>query len=153
MRPTPKGWPRLSASIFYDDPRAAIDWLCRAFGFEVRLVVEGEGGAIEHSELTYGEGLMMVGHAGGRPGRLEPLPSRSPKALGGHVTQALCLFVDDVDAHCDQARKAGAIITEGPRTTDYGDDYWTDRTYGAQDPEGHRWWFMQRLKGAAADAR
>ncbi len=41
MKPTPSGWPRLSSSVFYDDPRAAIDWLCRAFGFEVRLKVEG----------------------------------------------------------------------------------------------------------------
>ena len=35
MKPPPKGWPRLSAAVFYDDPKAAIDWLCRAFGFEL----------------------------------------------------------------------------------------------------------------------
>ena len=46
MKPTPSGWPRLSSSVFYDDPRAAIDWLCRAFGFELRLKVEGDDGAI-----------------------------------------------------------------------------------------------------------
>jgi len=32
MKPTPPGWPRISAALFYDDPRAAIDWLCEAFG-------------------------------------------------------------------------------------------------------------------------
>ena len=37
MKAPPKGWPRMSASVFYQDPKAAIDWLCRAFGFEVRL--------------------------------------------------------------------------------------------------------------------
>ena len=63
MKPTPKGWPRLSAAIFYDDAAATIDWLCRAFGFEVRLKVEGDGGRIEHSELVYDEALVMVGQA------------------------------------------------------------------------------------------
>ena len=60
MKPTPRDWPRLSSSVFYQDAAAAIDWLCTAFGFEVRLKVEGDNGRIEHSELTYGEGLIMV---------------------------------------------------------------------------------------------
>ena len=55
MNPTPADWPRISSSVFYDDAGAAIDWLCRAFGFEVRLKVEGEGGRIEHSELVFGK--------------------------------------------------------------------------------------------------
>ena len=63
MRPTPAGWPRLSSSIFYQDAATAIDWLCKAFGFEVRLKVEGEGGRIVHSELTYGDGLIMRSHS------------------------------------------------------------------------------------------
>ena len=64
MKPPPRDWPRLSSSVFYQDAQAAIDWLCQAFGFAVRLKVEGEGGRIEHSELTYGEG---ADHGG--PGR------------------------------------------------------------------------------------
>ena len=44
MKATPKGWPRLSTAIYYDDAAGAIDWLCRAFTFEVRLKVEGDGG-------------------------------------------------------------------------------------------------------------
>jgi uncharacterized glyoxalase superfamily protein PhnB len=55
MKPTPSDWPRLSSSVFYRDAAAAIDWLCDAFGFTVRLKVEGNNGRIEHSELTYGE--------------------------------------------------------------------------------------------------
>src|SRR5688572_76561 len=50
-KPLPMGWPRISGAVFYDEPARAIDWLCAAFGFEVRLKVEGEGGRIEHSEL------------------------------------------------------------------------------------------------------
>ncbi len=38
-----------------------IRWLCEAFGFELRLKVEGEGGSVDHSELTFGDGLIMVG--------------------------------------------------------------------------------------------
>jgi uncharacterized glyoxalase superfamily protein PhnB len=54
MKPTPTGWPRISSAVYYEDAPEAIDWLCRAFGFEVRVRIEGEGGSIEHSELTYG---------------------------------------------------------------------------------------------------
>ena len=145
MKAPPPGWPRISASIFYDDPAAAIDWLCRAFGFEVRLLVEGEGGRVEHSELVYGEGLVMVGCSGSdeRPGQRQMV---SPRATQGGNTQVLCVVVDDVDAHCAHARAVGAQIFREPETNDYGADYWTDRSYGAIDPEGHQWFFLQRLR-------
>ena len=66
MKAPPAGWPRISSSIFYDDAAGAITWLCDAFGFELRLKVEGDGGAIVHSELEYGGGLVMVGTATSR---------------------------------------------------------------------------------------
>lgn len=147
MKKTPEGWPRISSSLFYDDAAAAIDWLCHAFGFEVRLKVEGEGGRIEHSELTLGEGLIMVGQTGGKSTREVPLPAASPKSVGGNNTQSLSVYVDDVDAHCETARAAGAIIRDEPKDEDYGEDYWCDRGYCAIDPEGHLWWFSQRLRG------
>ena len=145
-KPPPFGWPRISSAIFYDEPAKAIDWLCRAFGFEVRLKVEGPDGRIEHSELVLAEGLIMVGAAGGRSDRPVPLPSRSPRSLGGANTQALFIYVDDVDAHCEKARAAGAKIVEEPTTMDYGEEYWSDRTYRAADPEGHQWWFCRRVR-------
>lgn len=151
MKPPPVDWPRISAALFYSDPATAIDWLCAAFGFAARLVVKGEGDRIEHSELTYGEGLIMVGGVGpAYADRAAQAPwkllCKAPGMLGGSVTQNLCLYVDDVDAHCAQARAHGAQICMEPRTTDYGADYWTDRSYGAVDLEGHVWWFMQRLR-------
>jgi uncharacterized glyoxalase superfamily protein PhnB len=146
MKKPPEGWPRISSALFYDDPARAIDWLCRVFGFEVRLKVEGEGGRIEHSELVFGEGLIMVGAAGGRSGRAVPVPGRSPRSVDGANTQCLCVFVDDVDAHCERARAAGAKVLEEPVTTDYGQAYWSDRSYRAEDLEGHNWWFMQRVR-------
>ena len=146
MQPSPRGWPRISSAVFYDDAAAAIPWLCRAFGFEVRLKVEGEDGRIEHSELVFADGLIMVGSAGGKSDRPVPLPCRSPRSLGGANTQSLGVFVDDVDAHCERARAAGAKIVEEPATQDYGEAYWSDRTYRAEDLEGHQWWFMQRVR-------
>ncbi|MFO0738326.1 MAG: VOC family protein [Labilithrix sp.] len=148
MNPPPKGWPRLSGSVYYEDPRAAIEWLCKAFGFEKRLVVEGDDGTIVHSELTFGEGLFMVSGTGkNAKGEEWSSVQSSPKSLGGKTTGALCFFVDDCDAHHAHAAASGAKIVRAPTTSDYGDDYWTDRSYGALDPEGHLWWFMQRIKG------
>lgn len=146
MKPTPQGWPRIFSSLFYEDAPAAIEWLCRCFGFAVRLKVEGPGGRIVHSELVLGDGLICVGSADGKSGRQPPLPCQSPRALGGAVTQALCVIVDDVDAHAAHARAAGATILEEPATHDYGPEYWADRSYRTIDPEGHQWWFMQRVR-------
>ncbi len=147
MKPTPAGWPRISSSLHARDPAALIDWLCEAFGFELRLKVEGEGGRVEHSELSYGDGLVMVGGE-----RTESAVERfgnhwlSPLTAGGN-TQSLMVYVDDVDAHCAQARDRGARIVSEPSLRDYGDDYWADRSYGCVDPEGHTWWFSQRIRG------
>lgn len=148
MKPPPAGWPRLSASVFYDDPHAAIDWLCRAFGFEVRLMVEGDDGTIHHSELCFAEALIMVGGTQGH----EPWQElqKSPRSLGGGVTQALALHLDDVDAHHARAVVAGGNVVRAPSTNDYGAEYWSDRSYGVLDPEGHLWWFIQRIKTAGS---
>ena len=151
MKATPPGWPRISSSVFYDDAPAAIDWLCRAFGFEVRLKVSGDDGRIHHSELTFGDGLVMVGQTGGT--ELPQNLYRSPRTIAGGITQALAIHIDDVDAHHARAVAAGAKIVREPRTSDYGDDYWTDRSYGALDPEGHLWWFMQRVRGPVEHAK
>jgi uncharacterized glyoxalase superfamily protein PhnB len=144
-KPVPKGWPRISSAVYYDDAAGAIDWLCRAFGFEIQLKVDGEGGRIEHSELVLGGGMISVGDAKAKKNR----PWRkSPKAAGGINTQSLCVYIDDCDAHCERARQAGATIASEPETHDYGDDYWADRSYEAIDPEGHHWWFMTRVREA-----
>ena len=109
MNPTPAGWPRISSGIFYRDASRMIDWLCDAFGFSVRLKVEGDGGRIEHSELTYGDGLVMVGQEKAGAEARFGVDFLSPLTAGGN-TQSLMVYVDDVDAHCAAARKAGAWI-------------------------------------------
>jgi uncharacterized glyoxalase superfamily protein PhnB len=71
---------------------------------------------------------------------------KHPGELSGANTQNLFVYVDDVEAHCERARAAGAVITDEPKTTDYGEEYWSDRSYGAVDVGGHHWWFAQRLR-------
>ena len=143
MKPTPPGWPRISTSLYYDDAAMAIDWLCDAFGFEVRLKVEGEGGRIEHSELVLGEGVVMVAGAE----KADKFPQiRSPKQVDGANTQNLFVYVDDVVAHCERARAKGARIVVEPKVSDYGEDYWSDKSYECVDAGGHHWWFSERLR-------
>lgn len=146
MKPAPPDWPRLSTSLYYRDAAAAIDWLCRSFGFTLRLKVEGEGGRIEHSEIEYGEAVVMVSQedAPNAPPRFGQR-SASPLTAGVN-TQGLMLYVDDVDAHCAQARAGGATIVSEPSVHDYGEDHWADRSYGALDCDNHFWWFSQRLR-------
>jgi uncharacterized glyoxalase superfamily protein PhnB len=145
VKPSPSDWPRFTSAVFYQDAAAAIDWLCDAFGFEVRIKVEGEGGRVEHSELTYAEGVVMVAQEDPASQRWKRV-MRSPQSLDGAGTQSIMLYVDDADAHCDHARSRGARIVDEPATHDYGEDYWADRSYGALDPEGHLWWITQRVR-------
>jgi uncharacterized glyoxalase superfamily protein PhnB len=132
--------------VTYQDASAAIDWLCKAFGFEIRIKIEGEAGRIEHSELTYGEALIMVAQESPHSERAWKREMLSPKSLGGKTTQSIMLYVDAVDEHCARARAAGARIVGEPQTQDYGEDYWSDRSYCAIDLEGHIWWIAERLR-------
>ena len=144
--PTPAGWPRISSSLVYQDPVRAIDWLVAAFGFSVRIKVPDGAGGIQHSELTFGEGVVMV--AGERAHGESP--ARSPKSLQGAFTQGLFIYVDDIEAHYAQALASGAVVARELATTDYGADYWSDRGYAVLDPEGHSWHFAQRLRSGGA---
>jgi uncharacterized glyoxalase superfamily protein PhnB len=143
MKAPPKDWPRLSSALFYEDGLAAIDWLCAAFGFEVRIKVL-EQKKLVHSELTFEGAVVMVGQLSGRPERAF---CRSPRGVGGGNTQSLMLYIEDVAAHCQRARAAGAVIATEPRVSDYGPDYWSDKSYEAVDLEGHHWWFCERIRG------
>lgn len=117
----------------YKDARAAIDWLCRAFGFEEHLVVAGEGGTIAHAQLVFGNGMVMLGSArSDQFGRLQRLPSE----LGGVGSQSPYVIVEDADEHYARAVAAGAEIVLDIKDEDYG-----GRGYSCRDPEGHLWNF------------
>jgi uncharacterized glyoxalase superfamily protein PhnB len=66
--------------------------------------------------------------------------SASP-AQAGHQTQSLTVFVDDVDAHFERAKLAGAKIVEDLHETAYG-----ERQYGVEDLEGHHWLFSRHAR-------
>ncbi len=121
------------AAMKYRDAAAAIDWLVRAFGFEKRLVVPGEGGAIAHAELVFGNGMVMLGSPQqGEYDRLLTLMAET----GGRPTMGLYVVVDDVDAHYARAKAAGAEVLIDIKDEDYG-----GRDYTCRDPEGYVWTF------------
>lgn len=119
---------RMSSALFYQDPRAAIEWLQKAFGFELTMLLEDADGGVAHSQLSFGDSVVMIGAEWSQD-------HKSPKSLGGKNTQTVSLQIDgDIEAHCARARAAGADIHAEPETQFYG-----DRTYRCRDPEGHIW--------------
>jgi uncharacterized glyoxalase superfamily protein PhnB len=114
----------------YKDAPAAIEWLASAFGFARAFVAPGPDATIAHAELSFGPGMIMLGTA-----RDDALGMKSPRDLSG-VNQGIYVQVDDVDAHYERARAAGAEIVLELQDTDYG-----SREYTARDIEGHLWSF------------
>ena len=120
-------------SLRYRDAPAAIDWLCRAFGFERHLVVQGAGGTVDHAQLVFGNGMIMLGSAPAD----EPEPPRAGRdPTGAAGWKSPYVIVDDVDAHCDRAVAEGARLVMSPADQDYG-----GRLYSCRDPEGNIWNF------------
>jgi uncharacterized glyoxalase superfamily protein PhnB len=125
--------PKIIPTLRYRDAPAAIDWLCRAFGFERHLVVPDEDGGIAHAQLTCPGGMIMLGTSRDDEfGRLQ----KSPLEVQGPTTQSPYVIVDDTDAHYERAKAAGAKIVYDIRDNDYG-----GRGYSCLDPEGHLWNF------------
>ncbi|MDO8902752.1 MAG: hypothetical protein Q7V15_15510 [Phenylobacterium sp.] len=131
---------QLTATPIYRDPRQALDWLEAAFGFEVTTLLTDEQGGVAHAEMGFhGARIGVAGPWSGGP--LGPARLVSPAALDGQATQLCWLALPpslDLDAHCAQARAAGAEITQAPEDQFYG-----ARTYRALDLDGHVWCFSQ----------
>ena len=122
----------LSSAVSYQDSKAAFRWLEDAFGFEPLFVLLDADGNLAHSEMGYGNSVEMVGNEWSDD-------HKSPKSIGGKNTQSVHVQLaqgEDIDAHCETARAAGAIIIAEPETQFYG-----DRSYRAKDIEGHIWTF------------
>jgi uncharacterized glyoxalase superfamily protein PhnB len=112
-------------TLSYDDAPAAIEFLCRAFGFAEHQLHRGPDGSVAHGELRLGDGIVMVGER-----RDDDL------ATGGTQLVYVVLEPEAIDAHHEQAAAAGAQVIRAPFDTDYG-----SRDYQAKDPEGNVWAF------------
>jgi uncharacterized glyoxalase superfamily protein PhnB len=87
--------------------------------------------------MRLGEGVIYLGDPGDQ--------YRNPKQLG-QETVGIHVEVDDVDAHFERAKSAGAEILEEPTDQAYG-----LRRYTAVDPEGHYWFFAQVVREVAPE--
>ncbi|SDK86123.1 VOC family protein [Streptomyces indicus] len=129
--------PTITPTLQYADAKAAIRQLTEAFGFTETALYESEGGVVEHAELAFGNGVVMV----------------SSKGRGGAFDQAmknagpfgLFIHVDDVDGHHGRAVEHGVEILMPPTDQDYG-----ARDYMARDLEGNVWSFGSYSPQAAS---
>jgi len=118
--------------LIYPDVRAAVAWLCTAFGFVERIRI----GESHRSQLRFGDGALIVADV--RNERRPPRP--------GEVTHSVVVRVDDASAHCERAKANGARIIMEPRDFEYG-----ERQYTAEDPAGHQWTFSETLADVAPE--
>ena len=115
----------------YQNAAAAIDWLCRVFGFERHAVYANPDGTIAHAELTLGGGMIMLGSGkDDEYGR----GFKTPRELGGVETRGAYIVVADADAAHARAVAAGGTIVRPLQNTDYG-----SRDFTVKDPEGYSW--------------
>jgi uncharacterized glyoxalase superfamily protein PhnB len=117
--------------LLYEDGEAAVKFLTGAFGFhEVDRQTGAAGGMHVELEVASGGGRIYLGQP--------PTGFDNPSKVG--ATSLLYVLVDDVDAHHERAKAAGAAITEEPNNLPYG-----HRRYSCTDPQGHEWTFAQVL--------
>jgi uncharacterized glyoxalase superfamily protein PhnB len=124
-------------TLLYRDAGTAIDFLERAFGFETLARHDNPDGTVAHSELRLGDDVVMVGTGAEA---LQDAPDDFRAARVG-----IYLSVEDLDAHYERARAAGADIGRELQDTEYG-----SREYSARDPEGVHWHFGTYVPQAAA---
>ncbi len=123
--------------ITYENVADALVWLTKAFGFTEHYRYGESEGRVSGAQMRLGDAWIMLNSA--RPGRASP-------AEAGRLTQSLTVFVEDVDAHFDRAKSAGAKIVEELNETAYG-----ERQYGAEDLEGHHWLFSRHARDVSPE--
>lgn len=131
MSGPPPGYPRVSPYLLYEDAAAAVEFLRRTFGFELRLSQLGGAGRMHHELLLGDDGLVMLGQAGES--------FSSARTLGVFPASMTHVYVDDVDTLHARATDAGADVSE-LESSPAG-----DRRFTATDPEGQLWVFAERV--------
>lgn len=131
--------------LSYEDCGAAADWLAKAFDFREHERYADDDGRVTHVTLSCGEGIVMIGW----PGAEYESPRHHAETCEAaarwlevpYVVDGVYVRVDDVDAHCERARRAGARILSEPADQSFG-----ERHYRVEDLEGHRWMFSQPIE-------
>jgi uncharacterized glyoxalase superfamily protein PhnB len=123
--------------ITYQSVTDALVWLTKTFGFVEHYRYGEWNGSVQGAQMHLGEAWIMINSA--RPGSASP-------AQAGHGTQSITIFVDDVDAHCERTKSAGARIVEDLHETEYG-----ERQYGVEDLEGHHWLFSRHARNVSPE--
>ncbi|SNS25650.1 Uncharacterized conserved protein PhnB, glyoxalase superfamily [Granulicella rosea] len=116
----------------YRDAHAAIDWLVRAFGFERHAVYDGPNNTVAHAQLSFGNGMIMLGSATNEGAYAEMMAH--PDEIGLRETQHPCLIVADATAVYEMALAANATIVTELAEMPYG-----GKAFACRDPEGHLW--------------
>ncbi|TMC96597.1 MAG: aminotransferase [Chloroflexi bacterium] len=135
-------YPDVIPMIAYEDGPTAMDWLAGAFGFKERARMTGPDGRLSHGEMEAGEGLIMLAtpspdYHGPKKHREECEHARKWSSVP-YIVDGVLVYVPDVSAHFERARRAGAnILSEVEETPD-------GKRYRAEDIEGHRWMFVER---------
>jgi MerR family transcriptional regulator, thiopeptide resistance regulator len=124
---------RIIPILVYEDIERAHDFLVEVFGFGAGGIERDGDGQVIHGEVVVGDKLIWLHRV--TPEHEMASPRSTDAATGG-----LVVHVDDVDAHYERARAAGAKIDSEPADQPYG-----QREYGVRDREGHRWWFATPL--------
>jgi PhnB protein len=134
-------YPAVIPMIAYENGPAAMDWLAAAFGFRERARLLGEEGRLSHGEMEVGEGMIMLAtpspHYHGPKRHREESDAARKWSEVPYIIDGVLVYVDDVDAHFERAKAAGATILSPVEQGGEG------KRYRAEDIEGHRWMFMQ----------
>jgi uncharacterized glyoxalase superfamily protein PhnB len=136
-------YPAVIPMIAYENGPAAMDWLARAFGFRERARMTAPDGRLSHGEMQAGAGLIMLAtpspHYRGPKRHRDECEAARRWSEVSYIIDGVLVYVDDVNAHFERAKGAGATILSPPEEASEG------KRYRAEDLEGHRWMFMQSV--------
>ena len=135
-------YPAVIPMLAYENGPEAMDWLSRAFGFRERARMLGENGRLSHGEMEAGDGVIMLAtpspHYHGPKRHREESEAARKWSDVPYIIDGVLVYVDDVDAHFQRAKAAGATILSPVEQGQEG------KRYRAEDLEGHRWMFMEK---------
>lgn len=137
-----EAYPDVIPMIAYENGPAAMDWLGRAFGFKERARMLDRTGRLSHGEMQAGTGLIMLATPSpdyqGPRHHQERCEAAQRWSRVPYIVDGTLVYVDDLEAHYQRARSAGARILSEPEDGEHG------KRYRAEDLEGHRWMFIER---------